>query len=214
MSKSFQELEALFLFVWVAYCAIVVYFPLASWEHQTIRTYSNSKFYTWIPSNKDSSWSKVLELSLFLAESICIVWYSLFWSTPKWRSPPADKCFKMVGQYTHFNRPVIWQVPEAGHPRHYVVHSLAMLAIICSELSAICKIIRCENEGFGLGSSGSNEQRRLMAQPVEQMVDASWLPLQQRTCGFFKIALMPYERGPLPGYWLSGLLRMKSNKSQ
>lgn len=81
-----------------------------------------------------------------------------------------------------------------------------MLAIICSELSAICKIIRCENEGFGLGSSGSNEQRRLMAQPVEQMVDASWLPLQQRTCDFFKIALMPYERGPLPGYWLSGLL--------
>lgn len=42
--------------------------------------------------------------------------YSLFWSTPKWRSPHADKCFKMVGQYTHFNRPVIWQVPGAGHP--------------------------------------------------------------------------------------------------
>ena len=91
-------------------------------------------------------------------------------------------------------------------PKTHVVHSLAMLAIICSELSAICKIIRCENEGFGLGSSGSNEQRRLMAQPVEQMVDASWLPLQQRTSGFFKIALMPYERGPLPGYWLFGLL--------
>ena len=74
MSKSFQELEALFLFVWVAYCAIVVYLPLAtrSWEHQTIRTYSNSKFYTWIPSTKTAPDPRCLN-SHYLAESICIV---------------------------------------------------------------------------------------------------------------------------------------------